>query len=69
MKVNDLANLYVCYNEEENFRLLVCAMDPGEAQEIAKGYCADTKMEGTFEIEEFNDTDLHFDCDYVLTKE
>ena len=67
MKVNELTNLWVGYNEVENFRVLICALDVEEAQEIADDYCLDSHMEGRFEITEFSNIDTHFDCDYVLT--
>lgn len=67
MKVNDLNNLWVGYNKTENFRVLICALDTEDAQEIANSYCLDSHMEGKFEISEFNNTDMQFDCDYVLT--
>ena len=67
MKVNELTNLWVGYNATEDFRILICALDTEEAQEIANEYRFDTNMEGTFEITEFDNTETHFDCDYVLT--
>lgn len=67
MKINDLTNLWVGYNKTEDFRVLICALDIEEAQEIANGYLLDTNMKGTFEITEFDNLETHFDCDYVLT--
>lgn len=67
MKVNDLNNLFVGYNTAERFRVLICALDIEEAQEIADGYRFDSRMEGYFEVSEFDDIDTKFDCDYVLT--
>lgn len=67
MKVTDMTNLWVGYNEVEDFRVLICAQDEQEARQIANGYRVDTLMEGTFEITEFDNTDLRIDCDYVLT--
>lgn len=67
MKVTDMTNLWVGYNEEEDFRVLICAQDEQEARQIANGYRVDTLMEGTFEITEFTDVSVRIDCDYVLT--
>ena len=67
MKVTDMTNLWVGYNEEEDFRVLICAQDEQEARQIANGYRVDTLMEGTFEITEFTDVNVRIDCDYVLT--
>lgn len=67
MKVTDMTNLWVGYNEEEDFRVLICAQDKQEARQIANGYRVDTLMEGTFEITEFTDVNVRIDCDYVLT--
>ena len=66
MKVNELTNLWVGYNETENFRVLICASDEVEAQGIADEYLADTHLEGEFVITEFEDVNTHFDCDYIL---
>ena len=67
MKVNELTNLYVGYNETEDFRVLICALDTEEAQEIVNEYRLDAHLEGTFVITEFDNAEIHFDCDYVLT--
>lgn len=67
MKINDLTNLWVGYNEAENFRVLICALDTKEAQEIANIYRLESGMEGSFMISEFTDVTTSFDCDYVLT--
>lgn len=67
MIITDLNNLYVGYNETENFRILICALDVQEAQEIANEYRFDSNMCGSFEITEFTDINTHFDCDYVVT--
>ena len=67
MKVTDMTNLWVGYNEEEDFRVLICAQDEQEARQIANGYRVDTLMEGTFKITEFTDVNVRIDCDYVLT--
>lgn len=61
-------NLFIGYNREENFRILICAFDKIEARELAEEYRFDAGLEGKFEIEEFNDemVAMHFDCDYVI---
>ena len=61
-------NLYVGYNETENFTILICAFDEEEAAELAREYCSDSKFRGTFEIKKTNGKidDIHFDCDYVI---
>jgi hypothetical protein len=68
MKAVDMTNLYVGYNKEEDFRILICSVE-GEygAQRLADEYALDSGMEEeSFEISEFNDIDTHFDCDYVI---
>jgi len=67
MKIAELTNLWIGYNAAEDFRVLICAFDKIEAQEIANEYRNDTQMEGSFEVSEFTDTEAKFDCDYVLT--
>ena len=71
MKINDMTNLYVGYNEKEDFRILICSFDGKKgAEEIAEEYRIDSDMEGEFEILEFADSNVHFnvsfDCDYAL---
>lgn len=67
MKITQLTNLYVGHNKEENFTVLICALDEEEAADIARQYKVDSLMKGNFEITEFTHTDITFDCDYVLT--
>ena len=69
MKVHELTNLFIGYNEEEDFRILIMAEDEATASEIAEEYCVDSKLEGHFEILECDDDigELHFDCDYVVS--
>lgn len=69
MNVNELTNLFVGYNKTENFKVLICAGDEEEAQEIADDYCEVSDMDGCFVINEFSNINTRFDCDYVLTKE
>ncbi len=67
MKITDLNNLYVGYNKDEDFRILICALDVQEAHEIAAEYGSDGGFEGDWEISEFTDINQKFDCDYVVT--
>ena len=69
MKVTEMSNLWVGYNKDEDFRVLICAEDKQEAVEIAASYRSDSDMGGKFEISEFDSADTHFDCDYVLCTE
>ena len=61
-------NLFVGYNKTENFRILICAFDEEEAADLAREYCSDSKLKGTFEVQkpEGKIDDIHFDCDYVI---
>lgn len=69
MKWNEMQNLFIGYNEDEDFRVLICAFDIWEAHEVVRGYALDAKLDGEWEIIEVGpDTDdLRFDCDYVIT--
>ena len=67
MKANEMTNLWVGYNETEDFRILICASDEVEAQEVANSYKEDTNMNGEFLISEFTDVNQKFDCDYVVS--
>lgn len=62
-------NMYVGYNNEEDFRILIVADNLKEAEEAAAEYNADSHFTGSFEISEV--TNLidcrQFDCDYVIT--
>ena len=68
MKWYEMQNLFIGYNREEDFRILICAFDVIEATELANGYRLDSKLEGRFEIQEIEDgmDNIHFDCDYVI---
>lgn len=61
-------NLFIGYNAEEDFRILICAFDEEEAAELANEYRFDSNLEGKFEIQEIDDgiDNLHFDCDYII---
>lgn len=68
MKVNELLNLWVCSHREEDFKILVCASDEIEAQDVIKSYSNDTGITLNFEIIRFDDVRTTFDCDHVLFK-
>lgn len=61
-------NLFIGYNREEDFRILICAFDEEEAAELANEYRFDAGLEGYFEIEEIENgiDNIYFDCDYVI---
>ena len=61
-------NLFIGYNREEDFRILICADDEIIARELAEEYRVDAGLEDKFEIEELADevVAMHFDCDYVI---
>ncbi len=61
-------NLFVGYNQTEDFRILICAFDEEEAADLAREYCSDSKLRGIFEIQKLDKKidDIHFDCDYVI---
>ena len=75
MKVTDMTNLFIGYNKEEDFRILIC-IDYGtaistddcirQAQILADEYCKDAELSGKFEIDEFTDINARFDCDSVI---
>lgn len=62
-------NLFIGYNEEEDFRILICALDKEEAQVLANDYRFDSKLKGSFEIQDIEDgiDNVRFDCDYVIS--
>lgn len=61
-------NLFMGYNKEEDFRILICAFSKEEAADIAREYAVDSKLEGEFEITAFEEdiTEMYFDCDYII---
>ena len=67
MKVTDMNNLWIGYNEEEDFNILICANEEKEAQGIADEYAKDMGLKGKFVIGDF-DIDTCIDCDYILTE-
>ncbi len=60
--------LFSGYNEEEDFRILIRAVDKEQASRLAEGYRLDSKFNGSFEIQEIKNgiDNMHFDCDYVI---
>ena len=66
MKAHEMTNLYAGYNEQEDFRILICALDVHEAYELAREYGLDSHIEGDWDIEDF-DQNTHFDCDYIIS--
>lgn len=68
MKLSEMTNLFIGYNESENFRILICAFCAEEAADIAEQYRVDSKLGGKFKIfEPMDDIDtVQFDCDYIV---
>lgn len=71
MKFNELTGLFIGYNEEEDFTILIAAFDMEEAVEVATSYRDDANFKGKFEIKELPETmeelmKIKFDCDYVV---
>lgn len=69
MTILDLQNLWVGYNDKEDFRILICAGCKKEAKALAESYRKDSKLSGSFDIYEFTDVNTKFDCDYVIVAE
>ena len=65
MKICEMTNLFVGYNEEEDFKILICAMDSTEAHELARQYGFDSNLKGSWKILDLDVGD-RFDCDYVI---
>lgn len=63
-----MQNLFIGYNEDEDFRILICAFDKQDAAELANEYRFDANLNGHFEIQEIENgaDNIHFDCDYVI---
>lgn len=69
MKINELSGLYVVKNENENFTILVAALDYQEAIEIAKEYFIDSDMNyEELSVCNFSNINTQFDCDYIITQ-
>lgn len=62
-------NLYVGYNEAEDFRILIVAYDEDEALATAEHYGRDSQFAANkWAVEEAEHIDcLRFDCDTVIT--
>ena len=60
--------LFSGYNEVEDFRILIRAVDKEQANKLAEEYRLDSKFNGSFEIQEIKNGigNMHFDCDYVI---
>lgn len=78
MKITELNGLFVAYDSEADFRILIAANDREEALAIAIGYFSgsgiwedgDTSERSqSLEIAYFENPDLNFDCDYIITKD
>ena len=67
MTIVNMQNLFIGHNNTEHFKILICASDQKEANEIAETYKIDSNMNGNFKISKFNNANTKFDCDYVLT--
>ena len=65
MKIHEMTNLFVGYNETEDFKILICAFDVIEAQELAREYGHEANLKGSWKILE-PDVGDRFDCDYVI---
>ena len=62
------AEMFIGYNKEEDHRILICAHDIEEAQELAEEYRYDVHLDGGFDIKKVQGgiDDIHFDCEYVI---
>lgn len=67
MKITEMANLYVGYNEKENIKVLICAINKEEAEYVAEDYKFRNDIEGNFVISTYDNVETEFDYDYVLT--
>lgn len=71
MKITELNNLWVAFNKDEDFRVLVVASDLEEACDLIREYANDSHLEGIWDVKELSEVkdelnDLRFDCDYVI---
>lgn len=62
-------NLFIGYNKQECFRILICAMDEAEALRLAEEYRIDAGLCGEFTVSGVGDISLlrFVDCDYVIS--
>lgn len=66
MKICDMENLFVGCNNEEHFKVLICAPDAITAEKIVEEYRVDMNLAGKFCIAEFDNTEINIDCSYIL---
>lgn len=68
MKWYEMQNLFIGYNEDEDFRILICALDEIDAHELAREYGLEAHIEGEWKITETdsNANNTRFDCDYII---
>lgn len=62
-------NVFLGYNEEEDFRILISAWSKAEAIDLAEGYRKDAGLQGKFDVSEAPECidNIRFDCDYIVT--
>ena len=66
MNINDIGHLYVGFNVDEDFRVLIRASDINTAYNIAEEYRIDSNMQGFFQLKSYQNEKIRFDCDYIL---
>ena len=69
MTITDITGLFVATNIKEDFTILIGAADENEATTIAMQYFEDAGMAISLEdlqVRSFDDTDIVFDCDYLV---
>ena len=67
MTIKDMTNLYVAYNETEDFTIFVIACDQREAEAKANDYGNDAGLDGEFEVLDANiEPDMKVDADYII---
>ena len=77
MKITELNGLFVAYDSNADFRILIAANDREEATAIAINYFSesgiweddDDEHKDALEITDFENADLNFDCDYIVLKD
>ena len=75
MKIFDLVNLYIGYNELEDFTVLIKAEDKYEAKKCIVNYALDSGFDFEnilyWEVRPFlaKDVDTQFDCDRIISLE
>lgn len=65
-----MGHLFICTFTSADFKILICAEDIVDANELAREYATDSndaKFNEGFDIKVAGDIDnIHFDCDYVI---